>query len=147
MRGEGRDSASVGHLFDAKERFEGAKEYAAGFAFALAGDVQAVVIAVDEVNVGVAGRAEEHGIAGGIAGGGVGSGIVLSEVSFDFDDAGGEAERAFADEDFAEKLAGYAARVAGEEGAGERVNVGRVRTSGVFSISFEVLRPCDGFVL
>ena len=71
--------------------FKGAEENAPAFAFALTGDVQTVMVAVDEINVGVARRSEEDRIAGGVAGGGVGGGVVLSEISFDFDDAGGEA--------------------------------------------------------
>ena len=80
------------------------------------------MIAVDEINVGVAGRAEQDGVTSSIAGGGVRGGIVGSEVGFDFDDAGGEADRAFADQDFAEKCASYAGRSAGEKGAVQGLN-------------------------
>ena len=58
--------------------------------FRLAGDVQAVVHAVDEVDVGEARRSEENGIAGGLADVGMGSGIVEPEIGFDLDDAAGE---------------------------------------------------------
>lgn len=54
------DSSGACHLFDAKEGFESAEENRPGFAFALARDVETVVITVDEVNVGIAGRAEEN---------------------------------------------------------------------------------------
>jgi len=49
----------------------------------------------------------------------VGGGIVFPEVSLDLDDAGGETGIAFAYQDFAEKVAGDAAGIAGVEGAGE----------------------------
>ena len=86
------DAAGLGHFLHAGERFEGAEQNASGTAFGLAGDIEAVVVAVDEVNVGVARRPEQNRGAGGVAGGGVGGGIVLAEVGFDFDDAGGETE-------------------------------------------------------
>ena len=72
----------------------------------------------------MAGRAEQDGVTSSIAGGGVRGGIVGSEVGFDFDDAGGEADRAFADQDFAEKRASYAGRSAGEKGAVQGLNWG-----------------------
>ena len=53
-----------------------------------AGDVEAMVISVDEVNVGMAGRPEQHRGAGSISGGGVSRGILPRRRSrFDFDDA------------------------------------------------------------
>lgn len=73
------------------------------------------MIAIDEIDVGIARRAEQHGIARGIAGGGVSSGIAGSEVSFDFDDACRETNGVFAQQDFAEKGASYADRGAGEK--------------------------------
>jgi hypothetical protein len=103
------------------------------------------VIAVDEINVGVAGRAEQDGVTSSIAGGGVSSGIVGSEVSFDFDDAGCEADRAFADQDFAEKCASYPGWSAGEKGAVQGLNGDRIRTSGVFLHSIEIIRAWRWF--
>ncbi len=124
------EAAGPGHYFDAGERFEGAEKNAAGAALGFAGDVEAVVIAVDEVDVGVAGGAEEDGIAGGAAGGGVSCGVVFSEVGFDFDDAGGERiASAIADEDFAEEFAGHAAGIAVVEGAVQGMDVGGLRRS------------------
>ncbi len=81
------DAPCLRHFWDAYERLEGADQNASGFAFGLTRDVQAVMIAVDEVDVGMTGRPEEHGVAGGIASGGVGSGVVFAEISFDFDNA------------------------------------------------------------
>ena len=48
------------------------------------------MISVDEVDIGMTGRAEQHGVAQGGAGGRVSGGIFGAEVGFDFDDAGGE---------------------------------------------------------
>ena len=119
------EAASLGHFFYAGERFEGAEQDASGAAFGFAGDVEAVVVAVDEIDVGVAGWAEEDGIAGGEAGGGVGGGIVLAEIGFDFDDAGGEGgSAAFTNQHLAQEFASDATRIAGEEGAGERMDLG-----------------------
>jgi hypothetical protein len=94
--GEARKIAWAGHgdSVDAEERFKGAEKNTSGLAFALTGDIQAVVIAVDEINVSVAGRAEEDGVARGMAGGGVSGGIIGAEVGLDFDDAPGKTNRA-----------------------------------------------------
>jgi hypothetical protein len=53
-------------------------------------DVGAEVSSVDEIDVGVAGWAEEDGVARGLSTVGVGSGIDGSEIGFGFDDASGE---------------------------------------------------------
>ena len=50
------------------------------------------MIAVDEVNVGVAGWSEQNRGARGVAGEGVGRGIFVSEISLNFDDAGCQAQ-------------------------------------------------------
>ena len=53
----------------------------------------------------------------------MGGGIILSEVGFDLDDASSEAVFACsADKHFPQELAGYAWRVAHEEGAREWMN-------------------------
>ena len=88
------------------------------------------MITVDEIDVGVAGRSEQDRGAGRVAGGGVSGGIVLSEIGFDFDDAGGETGISFADQNFAEKVASCAAGAAGEERATERANGPKRRTEG-----------------
>jgi hypothetical protein len=92
--------SGASHFFYTVNGFEGAEENASAFTFRIAGDVQAVVTAVDEINVGVAGRAEEDGVAGGFSGGGVGGEVVFCEIGFDFDDAGGEVGRVSAEEEF-----------------------------------------------
>jgi len=77
------------------------------------------MISVDEVDIGMTGRAEQHGVAQGAAGGGVSGGIFGAEVGFDLDNTGGESYAGeFSDQDLAQELAGYTAGVAGEEGAG-----------------------------
>ena len=80
------------------------------------------MVAVNEINVGVAGRAEQDRGAGCVASGGMRGRVVDAEVGFDFDDASGETQLAgVAEKDLAEEVASYAARAAGEEGASERV--------------------------
>jgi len=119
------DATVPGHFVYAGERFEGAEQNASGFACGFAGHVEAVVIPVNEVDVGVTGWSEEHGSAGGVAGGRVGGGVVLAEVGFDFDDAGGAAVwSGVTDENFAQEFAGYAARTAGEKSASEGMDLG-----------------------
>ncbi len=50
-------AAGLGHGLDARNGFERSKKHTARAPFRLARDIQAVVIAVDEINVGVARRA------------------------------------------------------------------------------------------
>ena len=50
----------------------------------------------------------------------MGGRIIFSEIGFDFDDAGGEAEWVPTEQEFAEKIAGDVAGIAGEEGTWER---------------------------
>jgi hypothetical protein len=79
------------------------------------------MVAVDEIDVGVAGRSEEDSVAGGDAAIGVRAGIDGSEVGFGFYDASGEEGSAItANEEFAEEFAGDVAGIAGEERARER---------------------------
>jgi hypothetical protein len=123
MAGAGqRDSAGARHFFKTEEGFESAEKNRSRFAFAFTGDVEAIVIAVDKVNVGKAGRTEEDRIASCVAGGGVGGGIVGSEVSLDFDDAGCEpnlsaTNLSVTNQNFAEKIARDASRTTSKETA------------------------------
>ena len=87
----GWEAPEAGHRFEAGYGLEGADEDAAGLAFGLAGEVEAVVHAVDEVDVGEAGRPEEDCVARGFADEAVGGGVGEAEVGFDFGDAAGEA--------------------------------------------------------
>ena len=86
----------------------------------MGGGVEAVVHAVDEVDVGAAGWAEEGKVIGGEAAVGVRGGVGEAEVGFDFDDAAAEA---FAAEVADEKLA--------EEGSRDYFGERERRFSGV----------------
>src|SRR5271156_29576 len=110
------------HLFDAAHRLDCAEQDASRVAVALARHIQAVMIAVDEINVGVAGRSVQNCSAGGVAGGGVGGGIVFPEISFDLDDAGRQTElSAVSHQHLAEEFASHAPGSPGEERAMERL--------------------------
>jgi len=74
------------------------------------------VIAIDEINVGVTGRPEQDGGAGGVAGGGVGGGIVFAEISLHLNDAARQVELSVVThQDFPQQFASDAAWTAGEE--------------------------------
>lgn len=62
------DIAGAGHLFYSEKRLKCTEEYRSSFALALTRNIQTVVIAVDEIDVGVAGRTEEDSGASSIAG-------------------------------------------------------------------------------
>ncbi len=81
----------------------------------MATDVGAVVIAVDEIDVGVAGRSEENGVAWGQAAVGVGAGIDGAEVGFGFDDASGEEFPALPEDGGCGSPRGDSARLAADE--------------------------------
>jgi len=119
------ESAVGGHLRQSADGFEGAEKDASGVSRRLATDVGAEVVSVDEIDVSMAGRAEEDGVAGGESAVGVRAGIGESEIGFGFNDASGK-EDAFiaADEKFAEEFASDKAGIAGEEGARERGDTG-----------------------
>ena len=72
---------------------QGAEQQGPGIARGQAGDVEAIVVAVDEVDVGVAGGSEENLVAGGLAAGGVGGIVVGTEIGLEFDDAPREGGR------------------------------------------------------
>ena len=73
-----RYAARLRHFGDASDRFQGAEEHATGASVGLAGDVQAVVISINEVDVRIARRAKQDGVAGGLTSGGVRGGIFFS---------------------------------------------------------------------
>ena len=108
-RGVRGQFAIGGHGFLTENRFERTDQDAAGHAYRLTCDIDAVVHAVNEVDVGMAGRSEHDAISFGDAAEAVGCWIgcfsdMRAEVSFDFDDAAGEpAGRGAAGEQFAEK--------------------------------------------
>lgn len=117
-------------MTDSGDRLQGSKENASGLAFGLAGDVQAEVIAVDEIDVSVARRSEEHAIAVGGTGGGVSRGVIGSKVGFGFNDATGKNDATgskmamfAADQKFSKKVAGHGAGIAEVEGAWHRLEL------------------------
>jgi hypothetical protein len=126
--------AEAGHGVEACDGLEGADEDAAGLAVWEAGEIQTEVHAVDEVDVGEAGRSEEDGVACGLTGEGVGGGVVEAEVGFDFEDAAGEVFAVEgADEELAEEVArdelGRLELEAARQGGGHGLGV-RWRRSG-----------------
>ena len=109
-------AASPRHRRQSKHWLHGAKQHAAGLAFRHAGNIQAVVIAVNEVHVGVSGRPEEDGIARSAAGVSVRRRIFGSEIGFVFDDTASEQRASFAaDQQLAQQLASHGHRIAIEE--------------------------------
>jgi imidazolonepropionase-like amidohydrolase len=97
-------AAEIGHGFEAVDWIESSDEDSACFAGKMRGDVEAVVHAVDEVDIYVSGRAEEYCVAGSETTGCVRCRVDEAEVGFDFDDAGGEAfALEIADEELAEE--------------------------------------------
>ena len=118
MFGVGGEAAEVGHCLDAVDGGDGADEDSASLAGEMGGCVEAVVHAVDEVDVGVAGWAEEGEVVGGEAAEGVGGGVGEAEVGLDLGDAAGEALAVeIADEEPAEEGSGYSFGGAGVEGS------------------------------
>lgn len=81
-------AASTGHLSDSLDRFDGAKKNTAGFAVRFAGNIEAIVVTINEIDVGETRRTEENGIARSATRCGVSGKIVCAEIGFDFDDAG-----------------------------------------------------------
>ena len=85
------------------------------------------MIAVDEVDVGKPGRAEEHEITGRASAGGVSGGIILAEIGFHFHDAGGQQVSLLAPhQHLAQQVAAHGPRIAGVEITGKRDQRGRV---------------------
>ena len=71
------DASRLRHPLEACHWLQSAEQDASGHAVGKAGDIQAVVIAVDEVDLGAAGRAEENSVARRLPCRGVCSRIVL----------------------------------------------------------------------
>src|SRR5580698_3033519 len=99
-----------------------------------------MVIAVDEINVGVPGRPEQDCGAGSVAGDGMGRGIVLAEISLDLDNAARQAQRsAVTHQHLAEKFASHAPWTPAKECAVQRAN--RPNGAGILPA---VLAACSG---
>lgn len=84
------DAEMAGEAAGTGDLGDGADEDAAGGAVGLGGDVEAIVHAVDEIDVGVAGGTINDFGAGGDAAGGVGGFVVETEIGLDLGDGGGE---------------------------------------------------------
>ncbi len=72
---------------DAADRLQRAKQHASSIARRQAGNIQAVVDAIDKVNIGVTRRSKQHGVARGLSCGSVRSQIARAEIRFHFNDA------------------------------------------------------------
>jgi hypothetical protein len=94
------------HLVEAFDRLEGAKEDATADVRQFRGDIEHEMIAIGEINVGVAPAEKHRPIARSLSAKMMRSGIARG-ISFGFDDAAGEsAGGEFADHDLADKEAG-----------------------------------------
>src|SRR5579864_409127 len=82
-------AGSVGRASDSGTRLKGANQHATGGAFRLRHDVEAVMDAVNQVNIGVARRAEQDACAGRQAAVGVSGRIGGAQIGFGLDDAPG----------------------------------------------------------
>lgn len=124
--------AEASHFFETDEGFEGAKEHTACNSAGQTRNIQTVVIAVDEVNVGEAGRTEENRITRGFADGGMGSHVLFTEIGLGLDNATGEdATSVAANEKLAQEFTGNDAGIAVEECTGQRVGVRSKYIAGV----------------
>ena len=118
------EAASPGHRCQSEHRLHGAQQHASGLSFGHAGNIQAIVIAVNEVHIGMSGRPEEDGIARRASGVSVRRWIFNSEIGFIFDDTAGEQRSSFAaNQQLAEQLASYGHRIAIEEFARKDLSV------------------------
>src|SRR5690349_9014713 len=81
------DATFVSHVSNSDQRFGCPKKYSARYAIGQTGDIQAVMIAVNEIDVGVSRRTEKHVVARGAASGRVSGGVILAEVGFHFHNA------------------------------------------------------------
>ena len=138
------EAASPGHRCQSKHWLHGPQQHAAGMSFGHAGNIQAVVIAVNEVHVGMSRRPEENGIARSAPGVSVRRRILDSEVGFIFDDTAGEQPPAFAaNQQLAQQLASHGHRIAIEEFARKDLSMPqhRSREAGWLADA-ELLRGC-----
>lgn len=101
---------------EAEDGGEAPDEDATGGAVGFGDDVEAFVDAVVEIDVGVAGGAEDDAGAGGDAAAGVGGLIQGTEIGFYFDNT---ALAVAVDEQFAEEGAGDSDGIAGVEALGK----------------------------
>ncbi len=108
------------HQFKAAQRFERANQYASRMAGRQAGHVQAVMVSVDEIDIGVSWRTEQDFIAGCLAGKCVCCGVIAAHVHLDLDDPARDLPALFpSDQDFAQQLTRYLSRVSVIETSGQ----------------------------
>lgn len=104
------------HHAGSRHRLDGAEKNSTGFAVWQAGNIQAVVISINEIYISVARRAEDHLVPWRAPGGGMGGGVILAEVGFCLHDASGKNLAALAtDHELPQQIAGDPARVAVEK--------------------------------
>jgi hypothetical protein len=134
----------VGHGLDAVDGGDGADEDSACFAGEMGGCVDAVVHAVDEVDVGAAGWSEEGKVVGGESAVGVGGWVGKAEVGLDLGDAADEALAVeIADEELAEERSRYDLGGAGVEASWEEFGsvMGLWGWAHIFSGDFLIILP------
>jgi hypothetical protein len=107
-------------LFNPFERLDGAQKHASCISFRHARKVKAIMHSVDEVDIGVTWRTEEHFVAGGLSGSRVGREVSFSKIDFKFNDSPGKtfwfgAAGQCTNEDFSQEFACYDAGVASIE--------------------------------
>lgn len=88
VEGSGEAAGTFSGLRGMARDFDCADEHAAGAIFRFGYDVQAVVHAVDQVDVGMAGRPENHFRARSDAAEGVGGGVGKAQIGLRLDDTG-----------------------------------------------------------
>ena len=121
------------HRFDSLERFHGPEKHSTRDSIGETGNIQAVVISIDEINIGVTGRAKQDGIAAGEAGEGMSRGVSRSQVSLDLHDARREKILAVAaDENLPQQFPADTARIAIVKVSRERSRLGA--RAGTFAI-------------
>jgi len=115
------DASRFRHLLNSSERLEGAKQNSSSFSVRKTTYVEAVVVAVDEVDVRNPRRAKQDSIAGGSSAGGMSGGIIQAEIGLDFHDPRGQALFAFAAQEYlAQQVAADGSRIARVEVAWKR---------------------------
>jgi len=129
LRGCSGSQATVPrHLIEAGHWLQRAYQNASAMAYALAGNIHAGVHSIDEINVSMPRRSEEHlvpwrGAAIRVRRG-IGGSLVRSQVGFDFDDASGyPSGSGAASEHFAEQPTGYALWRRFKEGALQQLSL------------------------
>ena len=110
------DPSRFCHLLDARHWLQGAKENATGNSVGQAGNIQAVVIAIDEVHISVTGRTEQNGIPRRLARRRVRRRIAFAEIRLGFDNSPRQnSARRFPDQQFPQQRPRHPPRIAIEE--------------------------------